>query len=218
MWEERTGVGVLSRAGLLLIVLGLFVSLSGCVVSTQVGERSHVNAGHPEEIAFHFDTGFNKGVLFLRSGVLVLIAAWLVVKRTGGSMVVPAILAVLLVAAAIWLGGSGLRTVNGYRVDVTPEGLHWEVPGETTIDAAWIEIEGIEVEGEARNVSLGSDAPGSVEWAPQWEDLLIYLDDGRVLGADLRPLSVEQRGTFWRAIKRKAELTEASPASGTTRR
>jgi hypothetical protein len=45
-------------------------------------------------------------------------------------------------------------------------------------------------------------------WSSSYEDLTIELADGSTYYIDLRPLSYEQRGTFWRAIKRKAELTE----------
>jgi hypothetical protein len=45
-------------------------------------------------------------------------------------------------------------------------------------------------------------------WSTAWEDLTIEMRGGSTYDVDLRPLSVEQRGTFWRAIKRKAELTE----------
>ena len=60
-------------------------------------------------------------------------------------------------------------------------------------------------------------APGKPFWSAKWTDLSIGLADGSTYDVDLRPLSVEQRGTFWRAIKRKAELTEALPASNAPR-
>jgi hypothetical protein len=93
------------------------------------------------------------------------------------------------------------------------------VPGQEPLDLGWSEIEGLEVEGMARDVRM-SEAPvsGSLEWSAQWEDLLIYHTDGRIFDADLRPLSVEQRGTLWRAIARKAQLELGRPVLMPARR
>ena len=57
-----------------------------------------------------------------------------------------------------------------------------------------------------------------MKWSAQWEDLMIYHTDGRIFDADLRPLSVEQRGTLWRAIARKSELELSKPVVMPTRR
>ena len=63
---------------ILMLLAGL--GMSACMISTQVGERTHVNSKPPEEITFHFDTGFNKAMLFGRSAALLLIPAWSIVS------------------------------------------------------------------------------------------------------------------------------------------
>ncbi len=99
--------------GFALILLVLLAGLTGCLISTQEGERSHVNSKHPEEITFHFDTGYNKAVLFGRSAALLLVPLWVFAKRRGGGNTIPAIVGVLALGGAVWLLVSGVGTTFG---------------------------------------------------------------------------------------------------------
>ena len=189
---------------LFLMVLGL----NGCLISEQIGERTHVNSRHPDEITFHFDTPFNKTMLFGRSGALVLVAFWVVSSGgKGGGRTTGLIIAVAILAGSGWLLKTGWNTVFNYRIDVRNEVLQLRIPSQLQQDIGWQEIESIEGEGNARDVSFPGGEASTLKWATEWESLTITLDDGRTRDIDLRPLSVEQRGILWRAIARKARLS-----------
>ena len=83
------------------------------------------------------------------------------------------------------------------------------IPGQPELDVSWQQVESLDIEGMARDVRLASELPF---WSTNWEFLEIGLDDGSSYRVDLRPLSIEQRGTFWRAITRKADLQQVSAA------
>jgi hypothetical protein len=193
----------------------LAISLStGCLVSEQVGERTHVNSPAPEEISFHFDSSFNKTLVFGRSAALLAVALWVFSLRKGPSGLVPIVLAAALAVTSVSLLWMGWTKMHDYRIDVRRDHLHLMIPGESELRLDWSEIEEIDVEGMALNVEMVG--PG-MEWAPRWEDLKIVQSGGRVHDVDLRPLSVEQRGTFWRAIVSKAQLSgeiRVMPAKG----
>jgi hypothetical protein len=196
------------RAGLGLILLAVVIASPACMVSTQEGDRTHVNSPHPDEIAFHFDTPFNNALLYGRSLVLLLVPWWAWTSRRAGGGVdpVPIVLAVLATVAAGWLLISGYTKMTEYRIDVVPEGLSLQIPSQPPAQIHWSEIEEIEGDGKAYDVSFGDGGGHALKWATEWEDLWIRLADGRECYVDLRPLSVEQRGTLWRAIARNAEL------------
>jgi hypothetical protein len=183
--------------------------LSACVISTQDGERRHLNSPHPDEIAFHFDTPFNKVVLFGRSALLLVLPAWVIVARRKGSDILgPAFLALATMVAAGWWLWNGWPRVFEYRIEVLPEVLRIQVPSEPELEIPWEQIQAIDIEGVAYDVGLGVRGTHSIRWAPEWEDLTIERASGARHDLDLRPLSVEQRGTLWRAISRKAQLGE----------
>ena len=193
------------------------LSLTGCLISTQEGERSHVNSKHPEEITFHFDTGYNKAVLFGRSAALLLVPLWVFAKRRGGGNTIPAIVGVLALGGAVWLLVSGFGTTFDYRIEVANDRLRVDVPQQAAFEVPWNEIESIEGDGKARNVDFGNGEGQALHWATEWQDLKIATTSGRHHEVDLRPLSVEQRGTLWRAVARKAKL-QVTITPGPTRR
>lgn len=197
------------RAGV-PFVLGLLLLLSGCMVSEQVGEREHVNSPYPEEVFLHFHTPFNLAILFGRSALLFLVAFWAIRSRGTGSNAPFVVAGILCAVAAAWLLGSGWTRAMTYRLEVHADRLHLRLPWRPELDVSWDEIQEIYVEGMARNVTLSPDQPF---WSAEWADLEIGMADGSTYAVDLRPLSVEQRGTFWRAIRRKAGLTDITPVS-----
>jgi hypothetical protein len=191
------------KSGVLLVLLAISLS-TGCLVSEQVGERTHVNSPAPEEITFHFDSPFNKTLVYGRSAALLAVALWVFSLRRGASALGPIVLAVALAVTSVSLLWLGWTKMHDYRIDVRSDHLHLVIPGESELRLEWFEIEEIKVEGMALNVDMGG--PG-MKWSPQWEDLKIVQTGGEVHDVDLRPLSVEQRGTFWRAIVSKAQLS-----------
>jgi len=194
------------RAAVLFLVPAV-LGLCGCVVSQQEGERTHVNAADPDEIEFHFNTAFNRTVLFGRSALLLAIAAWLLPRKgTGGSNVVPIVLVVATLIGSGWLLKTGWSRVFDYRIAVHNEALRLNVPSQSELEIAWSEIEGIEGEGKALDVRFLYGKGQAMKYASEWEDLTITVRGGKQHYVDLRPLSVEQRGVLWRAIARKAEL------------
>jgi hypothetical protein len=181
--------------------------MCGCVVSQQEGERTHVNAADPDEIEFHFNTAFNRAVLFGRSALLLAFAAWLLPRKgTGSGSIAPIVLAVAVLIGSAWLLMTGWSKVFDYRIAVHNDALSLNVPSQSELMIAWSEIEEIEGEGKALDVTFLDGKGQAMKYASEWEDLTITVRGGKQHFVDLRPLSVEQRGVLWRAIARKAEL------------
>ena len=57
----------------LVILFGWAVLASGCMISEQAGQM-------PQELAFHFDTDFNRAIVFGRVIALVLLVMWVFAK------------------------------------------------------------------------------------------------------------------------------------------
>jgi hypothetical protein len=190
----------------LLSLMLLVLATPACVISEQEGERTHVNSPHPEEISFHFDSSFNSNMIYLRTAALLALGFWVFSTRTkGANPWIPVAIAVAMaIGAAVWLKIDWDK-VNSYRIDVMTDRLVVEVPSQPRLEAPWQEVMAISVEGMSYQVGFSVDQEF---WSNSYEDLTIELADGSAYYIDLRPLSYEQRGTFWRAIKRKAELTE----------
>jgi hypothetical protein len=195
------------RRLVILILLLFILGLPACMISEQVGDRTHVNSPHPDEITFHFDSPFNKAMLFGRSAALLLVSWWGFSSRGKGTgKTVLMILAAAALVGSVWLLIVGWPTVFHYRIDLRNGGLHMNIPSGPKADIPWGEFESINGEGMARDVTFGDGRGQALKWATEWEDMTITLVDGRQYDVDLRPLSVEQRGTLWRAIARMAEL------------
>lgn len=195
------------RRILLVLALVALASATGCLISTQDGERTHVNAPPPEEISFHFDTQFNKVLVYGRSLALLLIPLWLIASHKSGPL---STLTIVVGASAIviagWLYWTGTAKAKDYRIEVRKEHLQLNFPSEGAVTIGWNEIEEMEGEGRALDTTFGDGKFQAVKWSPQWEDLRITLTDGTRRRLDLRPLSVEQRGTLMRAIADRARL------------
>jgi hypothetical protein len=186
------------------LLLFMVFGLSGCLISTQVGERTHVDLPPPDEMTFHFNTPFNKILLFGRSAALLLICLWALSARVkGGDNTLALIIAAAALVGSGWWLIVGWSTVFDYRVVVHDELLHLDIPSEPDRIIPWQDIETVRGGGIARNASFGDAINQEIKWASEWEDLTITLKDGRKLEVGLRRLSVEQRGTLWRAIARK---------------
>jgi hypothetical protein len=188
---------------LILLVLGL----PGCLISEQIGDRAHVNSPMPDEFTFHFNTSFNQALLFGRSAALLLICLWAVSARVkGGGNALPLFIAVAALVWSGWLLMTGWSTVFNYRIEVRSDQLLLDIPSEPELIVHWDDIASARGGGIARNASFGDAINQEIKWSSEWENLTILLKDGRKLELDLRRLSIEQRGTLWRAIARKAKV------------
>ena len=185
---------------LLVMVLGL----AGCLISTQVGERGHVNAPYPDEMEFHFDTLFNKFILLGRSAALVLLSYWVLsARRKGEANVIIWALAIAPLIACGWLLYADGPTVFGYRIEIGKSELHLTIPRQPEQVIPWGEIALIQAGEKAWKVNYGVVEKGFT-WDTAWEGVTLTLRDGGTHEIDLRPLSVEHRGIVWKMIGRKA--------------
>ena len=188
----------------LLVVLGSIAGTTGCMISTQEGEKTHVNAKDPDEIVFHFDTSFNRTLLYGRSMALVGLALFFMKTRgAGGGNVLTILLAVGLGAGAIGLYVIGNNKISDYRIAMNPVGMTLDLPAKPTKLIEWKQVEGIDGEGQATDVSFGGK---QAMWSTEWESCTIHLRGDEKVFLNLKPLSYEQRGTLWRAVARFAEL------------
>ena len=81
-----------------------------------------------------------------------------------------------------------------------------KLPSQPATHIDWMEIESIDGEGVASDVSFGDGKGQALKWSTEWQELTIHLNDKTKVDLDLKPLSMEQRGTLWRAVARFAEL------------
>jgi len=208
-----------SRRALVFVLLAS-VALAGCMISDQTGQMPQklpgMGSGYsaPEDIAYHFDSGFNWGIVLGRSLLLLVVALWLYFS-VGGT--VPRVLAAVLLAIAAWLLYQGLVTVTGYRVEVRIDsGLHVSVPPADAVDIPWGTIETLDISGF--EWQRGRMAPGfgpnpqatklHFTELPDWRSMSFVLTDGRSLELDVERLSIEQRQSLLNAIVRYGQLTE----------
>jgi hypothetical protein len=169
------------------------------MISEQIGQDR-------EDLTFHFDTQFNRVVLFARSGALAAVALWLFAgaKKSAGS----AVFGVLLLAAAAWLFVKDYPTLSRYRVQVLGEGLVLGIPPEEEMTVPWGAIEEMYVEGVGSASEVPKDEFERRLSLPDWHSMRITVTGGATHDVDLKLLSVEQRQILWRAIARRASLVE----------
>ena len=187
---------------LLIMVLGL----TGCLISTQLGERTGFDSPYPDEMEFHFDTLFNKFILFGRSATLVLFAYWVLLgrRRADFNSIFWAIAVAALVGCG-WLLYSDLPTVFNYRIEIRKSQLLLTIPWQPKQVIPWGDIESIHAGEKEWKVQYGLVEKGFT-WDTAWEGMTLTLRDGETHEIDLRPLSVEQRGIVWTMIGRKAHM------------
>ncbi len=210
---------VSSRWVIALALLGA-VALAGCMISDQTGQMPQKLPGHgsgysaPEDIAYHFDSGFNWGIVLGRSGLLLIVALWLYFSVSG---TVARVLGVILLLVAGWFLYQGLVTVTRYRVEVDIDrGLVVSVPPDAAVDIPWETIETLDVSGY--EWQRGRVTPGfgpnpqakklHFTELPDWRSLTFVLSDGRSVELDVERLSIEQRQTLLNAIVRYGKLVE----------
>lgn len=205
-----------------VIALALLASaaLAGCMISDQSGQMPQRLPGFgsgytaPEDVTYHFDSGFNWGVVLGRSGLLLIVALWLYFSVAG---TVPRVLAVVLLGVAAWLLYQGLVTLTGYRVEVRiNSGLYVSVPPADPMDIPWGTIETLDVSGfewQRAQVRQGfGPNPQATKLAftelPDWRTMSFVLTDGRSLELDVERLSIEQRQSLLNAIVKYGNLAD----------
>jgi hypothetical protein len=200
------------KARRLRFVLALFLLLlvCGCMVSEQIGEPvGHGRNRRPgDDVAVHFDTQFNRIILFGRSAVLVCLALWIfsAFGKSPGAVLV----GVAVMGVAAWLFFKDYPTLTHYRVEVSQSGLYLNVPPDLDTEIPWNAIEELELEGFAYGSARADMTPGSSATIelPAWETMDITLSDGTKHRIVLVELSVEHREIFAQALVRRAGLVE----------
>ena len=210
---------VSSRWVIALSLLGA-IALAGCMISDQTGQMPQRLPGHgsgysaPEDIAYHFDSGFNWGIVLGRSGLLLIVALWLYFSVAG---TIPRVVAGVLLAVAAWLLYQGLVNITGYRVEVKIDsGLYVSVPPADPMDIPWGTIETLDVSGfEWKRAQIQQGfGPNPVarklafSELPDWRSMSLVLTDGRSLDLDLERLSIEQRQSLLTAIVKYGQMVD----------
>jgi hypothetical protein len=194
----RIGFSILALAGVSL--------LSGCMISEQIGRM-------PQDFTIHFDTEFNRILLFGRSVALVVLAVWLYHALRKNTAAIVASVVVFGVAAGLFI--VDYSTLSKYRVEVQGEGLLLNIPPDPEALIAWDTIEALELAGyEWANVPMpevmdrfmpkSADAFSSL---PDWETMDITADGFRY-HINLKKLSIEQRSILSRAIVHRGRLVQ----------
>jgi len=201
-----------SSAWLVILVALCSVALAGCVISEQTGHMPQRLPGHgsgysaPEDVTYHFESGFNWGIVLGRSAALAILGLWLFFS-VGGT--IPRVVAVVAFGAAAWLLYQGLTTITGYRVEAGVEsGLHVSVPPDAPVHIPYETIETLEISGYEwmrgqTSPGFGPNVPArklAFTELPDWRSITISTTDGQRVQLDVERLSIEQRQGLLRAI------------------
>jgi hypothetical protein len=191
-----------------LLLLGLAVMLhAGCMLSEQVGQM-------PQDLTFHFDTPFNRAIVFGRAAGLAAIVLWVFAKFKRQTAIMVG--APMLLFAG-WTVARDYPSLSGYRIEVQPDALHLTVPPDPEREIPWESIQRMEIEG----VSWATAAPTTTvnpdgtfqqteyPWSelPQWKSMKVFTENDAIV-VELDRLSVEQRQTLWRAIAKRGQLVK----------
>ncbi|TDI37335.1 MAG: hypothetical protein E2P02_22975 [Acidobacteria bacterium] len=200
----------------LIPVLCLLVLASGCLMSEQIGEPiGQGRTARPnDDVTIHFDTTFNRIVIFGRSALMVAFAVWVFTSfgaKPGSIIVGGAALAV-----SGWLFIQDYRALKGYSLEVAAPGLTLRVPGELNAEIPWESVEGIELEGfNYARISGGmqfSPTGGMTKRAglelPDWKTMRVMVAGGTTHLIKLEELSIEHRQIFAKALIKRANLVE----------
>ena len=194
----------------LVILFGWAVLASGCMISEQAGQI-------PQELAFHFDTDFNRAIVFGRPIALFLLVMWIFAKFKKPNAI---LLSLPLLVLAGWTLAKDFPSLVDYRVEVRDDALYLNIPPEPEKVIPWNTVEEMEIEGTDWASAGGGPSvtptPFGVRkteyaWSelPEWQTMKI-MADGETHLVILAKLSVEQRQTLWRAIAKRARLVKAN--------
>ena len=199
-----------------LPVIWLLLLLSGCMVSEQIGEP--IGSGRSrrpsEDVTIHFDTQFNRILLFGRSAALVGLAIW--IFSAFGKKPIAILVAVGAGGFAGWLVINDYPTLTDYHIEVAANGLVMSIPPEPEIRIPWESIETMElagyewasVGGGTRLTPLGQQQRTAGVELPDLETMDMTLTDGQKHTINLKRLSIEHRQIFSKALIKRARLVE----------
>ena len=200
----------------LIPVLCLLVLASGCLMSEQIGEPlGQGRSSRPnDDVTIHFDTTFNRIVIFGRSALLVAFAAW--VLSTWGVKPGSILVGGAAMAAAGWLFIEDYRALDGYSLEVAAPGLTLRVPAELDEQIPWQSVEGIELEGFSyarigggmQFSPTGGMTRGVGLELPDWKTMRVMVAGGATHTIKLEELSIEHRQIFAKALIKRANLVE----------
>lgn len=200
----------------MLLAVSLLVLSTGCLVSEQIGEPvghgSSRMAG--EDVAIHFDTDFNRIILFGRSAALVVFALW--IFSAWGLKPGPILVGGALIGVAGWLIAKDYPALEGYRLEVAAEGLTLKVPPDLDTLVPFRSIEELELEGFGyarigggpQFTGQGMTQSAGLE-LPDWKTMKLTLTGGEIHTIQLDELSIEHRQILANALIKRAGLVEA---------
>ncbi len=199
-----------------LFVISLLLLVGGCMISEQIGEPvgQGRNRMPSKDVTMHFDTQFNRILVFGRSALLAVLALW-IFSAWRKSPVGMLIGAGTLVFAG-WLIVKDYPSLTGYRIEVVESGLHLNIPPDLEEKIPWGSVQSLELAGhEWASVGGGSymgplgreHRTVGVE-LPDWETMTITLTGGQTYTLDLKLLSVEHRQIFSQALVKRAGLVK----------
>jgi hypothetical protein len=194
------------RIGFSILVLAGVSLFSGCMISEQIGRM-------PQDFTIHFDTDFNRILLFGRSLALAVLAVWLyhALRKTTAATVV----SVVVFGVAAWLFIMDYPALSKYRIEIQGEGLVLNIPPDPEAFIAWDTIETLQLAGYEwatvpmpevvdRFMPKSDDAFSSL---PDWETMDITAGGARY-HIVVKKLSVEQRQILSRAIVHRGHLVQ----------
>ncbi len=193
----------------------LALTAAGCLMSEQIGEPVGYGTSRlpSKDVTIHFDTDFNRILIFGRSAVLLVIGLW--IFSAWGLKPGPIIVGGALIGAAGWFVLKDYPSLKGYRLDVAAEGLTLKVPPDLDTLISWQSIEELELEGFAygrigggtgRNF-LGQVYKSAGTELPDWKTMKL-MAGGQTHMIQLDELSIEHRQIFANALIKRAGLVD----------
>ena len=194
----------------------LLISLlaAGCMISEQTGQL--VPDGNPRywdqklgEVTFHFDSTWNRVVVFGRSALLALLALWFIRSESGGKRLLTYAVGIPLLMVAAWLVAKDLPSLRRYKIAALEHGLVIEIPPDPMREVPWTDVQSMLVTGW--ELKKGAPPPGGANPftdVPEWERMQVHTSSGDTFDVDLKRLSWEQRQSVWKAIAVRAHLVE----------
>lgn len=199
-------------------VLAVCLLGAGCLISEQAGvllPDGPQGDGRLGEISLHFDSTYNRALVYGRSALLVMLALFVfALERGTWKKTLSALIGVPVLAASGWLVTRDLPTLQGYRVQILASGLFVRIPPGAERKFAWDEIEAMTVHGQ-EYPRLGSRAGRPLKddglWKlgiAEWKTADLKLTRGETSVIDLTRLSIEHRQTLFLTIAKRAGLVE----------
>ncbi len=172
-----------------------------------VAEQSGETPAGP--IALHYDTSFNRVLLYGRPAAILLLA--LAIGIPGKKSRIALGIALLVGATALLVLYRGSVQLSSFRIESNDEALLLSLPPEGPREIDWQDIVGMDLEGFKHQDSV---AMKGFEHAEDWRTLKLKLKGGERIDLDLSRFAVGQRHVLQRAIRAHAKLRQTNARSG----